>query len=76
MINDECIEHPDDDCEVFLNGDDNCPEITNGPYQGVCAKRLNENLVLIKGNTCEDDGDCESGDFCEMDHLDSNENTI
>jgi hypothetical protein len=58
------------------NCDDNCQEIANGPFQGVCAKQINENLVIIQWTNCADDGDCEAGEFCEKNQLDSNDNDI
>jgi Zn-dependent metalloprotease len=69
-----CLDEPDND---NVCGDiDNCPSTPNGPNLGTCAKQLTESLVLIKGTTCQDDSDCEEGDFCEKDQLDSNNNGI
>ena len=56
--------------------EDNCPDYLNGPDQGVCAKQINENLVIIKLYNCADDGDCKPGEFCERNQLDSNGNGI
>jgi hypothetical protein len=57
------------------NCDDNCSSTPNGPLLGTCAKQVNENLVMITWNLCEDDGDCGEGEYCDN-QGDYNENGI
>ena len=54
---------------------DNCPETPNGPGEGTCVKTVS-GMVLGTGVTCTDDGDCGSGEICQLEQGDCNLNDI
>ena len=54
---------------------DNCPDIPNGPDLGTCIKTV-YSLVLGTGVTCTSDADCDSGETCQMEQGDYNDNSV
>ena len=59
----------------FLADEDNCPEVPNGPFLGVCTRETG-NIVVGTGKTCIVDEACGIGETCDMNQGDFNENGI
>ena len=53
---------------------DNCPYYPNGPDRGTCTQQTglspNYKWIVSTGQFCENDGECDSGEFCEMEQAD------
>jgi len=52
---------------------DNCTTKPNGPALGTCVKKVS-GLMSTSGTTCSDDGDCASGETCDLAQEDCNSN--
>jgi len=57
------------------SGSDNCSLTTNGPDRGTCAEIIG-NIARGTGVICYSDNYCESGEMCQMNQEDCNNNCI
>ena len=60
---------------VIEGCDDNCSSSANGPDIGTCVKAVSDVAIGLE-TTCADDGDCVTGETCDMIQGDINTNGI
>jgi hypothetical protein len=65
----------DSDGDGIIDSLDNCPETPNGTDMGTCAKTIS-GVVIGTEIACTDNGYCGTGEICQMEQSDWNQNGI
>ncbi len=66
-------QQPNIDNDGISDPDDNCPSTPNGPLLGTCVKAVS-GVVVGMGATCNSNGDCATGETCDLAQGDINGN--